>query len=145
VVEQFKQGGGAVLITTHYMEEASPLCDRVAIMDQGRLIAEGTPAELVDALGRVQFVEFESEATVDVQRLQALTAVSGATQRQQHVRLSAARGLDSLAEIVGELQRQNVAPVGLSTHQATLQDVFLQLTGRDLAGATEEGMSDAPA
>jgi ABC-2 type transport system ATP-binding protein len=117
------------------MEEAATLCDRVAIMDHGRLIAEGSPAELVDALGEVQFVEFESEAPVDLNRLEALPVVVSASVREQRIRLRVERGLPSLSAIIAELQRQEVAPVGLSTHQATLHDVFLQKTGRALDAA----------
>ncbi len=132
VVERFRHGGGTVLITTHYMEEAAALCDRVAIMDRGKLIVEGTPAELVDGLGKVQFVEFESAIDVDVERFQALPGVLSVARRDRKIRLRADRDLAALSAVLGELQRQAVIPIGLSTHQATLDDVFLQLTGRDL-------------
>ena len=65
VVERFRAEGGTVLITTHYMEEATALCDRIAIMDHGKIIALDTPRALVDGLGLVQFVEFEASAALD--------------------------------------------------------------------------------
>jgi ABC-2 type transport system ATP-binding protein len=135
VVERFRAEGGTVLITTHYMEEAATLCDRIAIMDQGQLIARGTPSELVDGLGEVQFVEFETAEPIELVRLEALPGVESVTLRERKVRLRAARDLDALITVLEELRRQGVVPIGLSTHQATLDDVFLQLTGRDLSSA----------
>jgi ABC-2 type transport system ATP-binding protein len=143
VVEQFKAAGGTVLITTHYMEEAATLCDRVAIMDHGRLITEGTPAELVDALGEVQFVDFETRDAVDVDRLERLPGVESVTRRERQYRLQVGRSLKRLSAVLAELERQSVVPIGLSTHQATLDDVFLQLTGRGLQGV--EAAAEQPA
>ena len=135
VVEEFRAAGGTVLLTTHYMEEAAALCDRVAIMDQGRIIASGTPASLVDGLGHVQFVEFETADPVDLARLERLEGVEAIERREQQYRLRLGRSTHLLANVLLELGRQGVVPVGLSTHQATLDDVFLQLTGRGLDGA----------
>ena len=132
VVEEFRAAGGTVLLTTHYMEEAAALCDRIAIIDQGQIIARGSPAELVDGLGRVQFVEFETRDPVDVARLQGLAGVQSVTQREQKYRLCLGRDLELLAGVLAELGKQRVVPLGLSTHQATLDDVFLHLTGRAL-------------
>jgi ABC-2 type transport system ATP-binding protein len=132
VVEQFRAAGGTVLLTTHYMEEAAILCDQIAIMDQGKLIAKGTPAALVDGLGKVQFVEFETGDAVDLDRLLGLDGVESAERRERQYRLRLGRDIALLANVLLELRRQNVTPMGLSTHQATLDDVFLQLTGRGL-------------
>jgi ABC-2 type transport system ATP-binding protein len=135
VVERFRADGGTVLLTTHYMEEAATLCDRIAIMDQGKLIAGGTPAELVDGLGQVQFVEFETADAVDVASLERLEGVESVTRRDRQYRLTVGRNVKRLTGVLQELDRQRVVPIGLSTHQATLDDVFLQLTGRGLAAA----------
>ena len=132
VVEKFREGGGTVMITTHYMEEAAQLCDRIAIMDHGKIIAEGTPRSLIDGLGLVQFVEFECEGQLDKTALSAHPEVSSFHQRGDHVRLTVARSLTALRVVLEELERQRVTPVGLSAHQATLDDVFLGLTGRQL-------------
>jgi ABC-2 type transport system ATP-binding protein len=136
VVEAFRAAGGTVLLTTHYMEEAAVLCDRIAIMDQGKLIAQGTPAELVDGLGQVQFVEFETGDAVDVASLERLEGVESVNRRDRQYRLRVGRDTRLLANVLLELGRQGVVPIGLSTHQATLDDVFLQLTGRGLSVAS---------
>jgi ABC-2 type transport system ATP-binding protein len=135
VVERFRADGGTVLLTTHYMEEAATLCDRIAIMDQGKLIAGGSPAELVDGLGQVQFVEFETADPVDVASLERLEGVESVVRRDRQYRLTVGRNVKRLTGVLLELDRQRVVPIGLSTHQATLDDVFLQLTGRGLQAA----------
>src|SRR5262249_34231668 len=67
LVEDFKHRGGTVLLTTHYMEEAEQLCDRVAIVDHGRVIAQGTPRELIASLGAEHVVEFSVEGVLDLE------------------------------------------------------------------------------
>jgi ABC-2 type transport system ATP-binding protein len=133
VVERFRAGGGTVLLTTHYMEEAAALCDRIAIMDQGKIISLGTPRALVDGLGLVQFVEFEAPREIDEEPFLAMAEVQAVERRRERYRLRVDRSLGALRAVLAELERQNVIPVGLSTHQATLDDVFLALTGRELA------------
>jgi ABC-2 type transport system ATP-binding protein len=133
VIEKFRDDGGTVLLTTHYMEEAAYLCDQIGIMDHGKLIARGTPRSLVDSLGDVQFVDFETNEPPDEAALRALPSVESLERRGARYRLSVGRPLQALGSVLAELERQNVVPIGLSTHQATLDDVFLHLTGRDLA------------
>ncbi len=139
VVEEFRDAGGTVVLTTHYMDEAAFLCDQIAVMDLGHIIAQGTPRQLVDSLGDVQFVEFE---TADPLETEALTqkflehpAIKKAESRRGKTRLTIPRDLKALSEILKFLDDLNVEPVGLSTHQATLDDVFLNLTGKELADA----------
>jgi ABC-2 type transport system ATP-binding protein len=138
IVERYREQGRSVLITTHYMEEAAALCDRVAVMDQGKIIALGTPRSLVDSLGIVQFVEFDVAHPLDEAPLAALPSVAAVTRRGQHYRLRVERSLAALSSVLAELSRQNVQPIGLSTHQATLDDVFLDLTGRALGREATE-------
>jgi ABC-2 type transport system ATP-binding protein len=137
IVQGFQKRGRTVLITTHYMEEAAALCDRIAIMDQGKIIALDTPRSLVDGLGLVQFVEFEVKQAPDESALSALPAVEKLERRGDGYRLRIDRSLAALRAVLAELERQNVTPIGLSTHQATLDDVFLHLTGRALKNAQE--------
>jgi len=142
VVERFRAAGGTALLTTHYMEEATALCDRIAIMDRGKIISRGTPRSLVDGLGLVQFVEFEASEPLDESALGALSVVASLEKRRERYRLRVERSLGALRAVLAELERQSIVPVGLSTHQATLDDVFLQLTGR---GLENEPLEDAGA
>ena len=132
IVDRYREQRRSVLITTHYMEEAAALCDRIAVMDQGKIIALGTPRSLVDSLGIVQFVEFDAARPLEEAPLAALPSVASVTTRGQRYRLRIDRSLAALSSVLEELERQGVQPIGLSTHQATLDDVFLHLTGRGL-------------
>jgi ABC-2 type transport system ATP-binding protein len=147
IVEGFRNGGGTVLITTHYMEEATALCDRVAIMDRGSIIALGTPRELVDGLGLVQFVEFETKTSLDEAGLTEKNLVESVARRGERYRLRLDRSMAAMARVLDELERQGVVPIGLTAHQATLDDVFLALTGRALTTDADHGNGqkmDAP-
>lgn len=146
VVEEFRDAGGTVVLTTHYMDEAAHLCDKIAVMDLGKIIAQGTPRQLIDSLGDVQFVEFEAarqESEKDgerstqgmIEKYLAHPAVERAELHRGKTRLTIPRDLGSLSEILKFLAELKVEPVGLSTHQATLDDVFLHLTGKELADA----------
>ena len=139
IIENFRESGGTVMLTTHYMEEAAKLCDRIAIMDHGKIIDEGTPRSLVDSLGLVQFVEFETQQTIDLPRLTALAEVESVEQRGLTYRLRIGRDLNALRVVLVDLDQQRVVPVGRSTHQATLDDVFMERTGRALLGPTQTG------
>src|SRR5215216_4381771 len=76
IVEKFRAGGGSILLTTHYMEEAARLCDRVAIMDHGKVISLGTPAELIESLGADQIIEFSVTQELAEEPLKRLAAVN---------------------------------------------------------------------
>ena len=135
VVERFRARGGTVLLTTHAMEEASRLCDRVAIMDRGRILTLGRPAALVAALGADQIVEFHARGEVVRDRLAALPGVRGAVRTDDAWQLSVRRIDEALPALLAELERSGVALESLATHQATLEDVFVSLTGRALRDA----------
>jgi len=132
IVQTFQKRNRSVLITTHYMEEAAILCDRIAVMDQGKIIALGTPRSLIDGLGLVQFVEFETKQALDEAALSALPVVENILRKGEGYHLRIDRSLNALRVVLAELERQQLTPIGLSTHQATLDDVFLHLTGRAL-------------
>jgi ABC-2 type transport system ATP-binding protein len=132
IVEGFKARGGTVLLTTHYMEEAARLCDRVAIMDHGRMLAMDSPAALVASLGAEQIVEFRVRGPLSDAALGSLPGVSRMTRKDAAHRLSVRRIGDAMPALLGELEHQGVALESLTTHQATLEDVFVHLTGRAL-------------
>ena len=132
IVEGFKARGGTVLLTTHYMEEAARLCDRVAIMDHGGMLAMDTPAALVASLGAEQIVEFRVRGPLWDAALGSLPGVSRVTRKDAATRLSVGRIGDAMPALLGELERQGAVLETLTTHQATLEDVFVHLTGRAL-------------
>jgi ABC-2 type transport system ATP-binding protein len=133
-VEQLSTAGMAVLYTTHYMEEAERLCDRVGIIDHGKLIAEGTPRELVSLVGELDRVTLS--ATGDISRaLQALRAVPWI-----HTADASADGIDLVVEdararLPAILQEAAAAGAAIKTVEVAepdLEAVFLHLTGRGL-------------
>jgi ABC-2 type transport system ATP-binding protein len=135
IVREFQRSGGTVLLTTHYMDEAERLCDRLAIVDKGQIIAEGTPAELIERLGGHHVVEFslsgdgDGRAAPDWRSLPGVEAVRegdglfALNVRQPH------RTIPALLEVVDQRGSQLLH---LSTRQASLEDVFVNLTGRHL-------------
>jgi ABC-2 type transport system ATP-binding protein len=133
VLERFRAEGRTILLTTHYMDEAHTLCDRVGIMDRGRLIALGTPRELVASLGAEHVVEFGVEGTAPADAaLSALPGVSGVTHRNSHISLATAELHATVPALLDCLRAARTSLSLLSTHSATLEDVFVSLTGRHL-------------
>ena len=134
VLERFREQGGTVLITTHYMDEAHALCDRVGIMDQGRLIALGTPRELVASLGAEHVVEFAlgDGAAIDDALLNTLPGVRDVRRDEMHVHLSTSELHRTVPALLDLLRQRQASLSQLGTHSATLEDVFVTLTGRQL-------------
>jgi len=131
-IEAFRAGGRTVLLTTHYMDEAERLCDRVAIVDHGRIIAQGSPAELVADLHAPHIVEFASEPALSDRDLKALPGVRDCRRRDERWFVSVASLVDAVPALLARLDRAGSKLVSLSTHRATLEDVFISLTGREL-------------
>ena len=136
IVEGLKARGRTVLLTTHYMEEASRLCDRVAVVDHGRVIALGTPRELIASLGAEHVVEFavgEVAATaLPDSMLRALPSVEGVVHDEGSWRLTVREVHRTVPALLAALAERGAEPMHLATHHATLEDVFLSLTGRRL-------------
>jgi ABC-2 type transport system ATP-binding protein len=134
IVARLKQRGRTVLLTTHYMEEAARLCDRVAIVDRGRLIALGTPRELVAALGAEHVVEFAVDGGLELSEdvLGALPSVAGVTREEARWRLRVREVHRAVPALLAALGDRGAEPTQLTTHHATLEDVFMDLTGRSL-------------
>jgi ABC-2 type transport system ATP-binding protein len=126
------------------MDEAERLCDRIAIVDHGKLIALGTPQELIASLGGEHIIEFTVEQNGKnhdelAAAIGRLPAVSSVRQENGGYSLSATELHVALPELVGELTRQNTRLSGLTTRPATLEDVFVKLAGRHL---TEDEQKD---
>ena len=135
LIEEFKQSGRTILLTTHYMEEAERLCDRVAIIDHGREIALGTPRELIASTCAEQMVEFtagSASKALDVPALRRIEGVRDVRTENGAVLLQVTELHTSVPALLAELTRQNVSLTELRTHSATLEDVFVTLTGRHL-------------
>jgi ABC-2 type transport system ATP-binding protein len=136
IIQKFRATGRTVMLTTHYMDEAERLCDRVAVVDQGKVIALGTPAQLIAQLGAEHLIEFrltENSEPFSESELARLPSARAARCNDSHYNLTvefphvALPALLSLAESRG----RNLA--SLTTRHATLEDVFVSLTGRHLA------------
>jgi ABC-2 type transport system ATP-binding protein len=130
VVLGFRSRGRTVLLTTHYMDEAERLCDRVAIVDKGKVIALGTPQELIASLGGQQVVEFATERPTGADGWAGIPSVRNARRSADGVAVTVEQLHVALPAILARAE-----PLGLtrlSTHHATLEDVFVHLTGRYL-------------
>jgi ABC-2 type transport system ATP-binding protein len=132
IVEIYRQEGGTVVLTTHYMEEASNMCDRLAVMDHGKVIAEGSPAELIASLGGKQLLELEPEGELDSAVLQDVPGVLQVVARGRRVVLTVDDFATVLPPVLARLEKAGVSLAHLATHEATLDDVFVALTGRGL-------------
>jgi ABC-2 type transport system ATP-binding protein len=135
LIEEFKESGRTILLTTHYMDEAERLCDRVAILDHGKVIALGTPRELIAATCAEQMVEFSAGSAAKALDVPALRRIDGVRQVRAEngvVLMQVTQLHTSVPALLAELTRQNVPLTELRTHSATLEDVFVTLTGRHL-------------
>ena len=137
IIRNFQQGGGTVLITTHYMDEAERLCDRVAIVDYGKIIAQGTPAELIASLGAEHVVEFalaEGAARPGLAQdgLATVTSVRSVGEENGTYLLTVAEPHQALPGLFQWLSSEGLELARLTTRHASLEDVFVRLTGRHL-------------
>ena len=138
LVDRLKQAGRTIILTTHYMEEAERLCDRVAIMDHGRVIALGTPQQLIATVGGEDIVEFAvasgetSRAVVNAALLKAIPGVQSLDVDEGLHRLSVSELHTAVPRIFAVLREQGLHLSEFRTHSASLEDVFVRLTGRNL-------------
>lgn len=135
IVFGLKRRGRTVLLTTHYMEEAERLCDRIAIVNKGKVIALGTPRELVSSLGAETIVEVELDQRLEQSALSNLPGVLAAREEHAHVRIETSEVHRVVPALIAGLERDGVKLMGLRTRHATLDDVFLKLTGSTFAEA----------
>jgi ABC-2 type transport system ATP-binding protein len=134
VIRGYQARGRTVVLTTHYMEEAERLCDRVGVVDHGRMIALGSPRELISSLGADHVVEFAlaNGAGIDTVTLERLPGVQSVFQEQSSILLTVSRIHETVPSLMRLLHDEMAELSELTTHHATLEDVFLSLTGRHL-------------
>ena len=134
IVQQFQRHKGTVLLTTHYMDEAERLCDRLAIIDHGQIIAAGTPAELIARLTGHHVVEFavSHPPSDDGHAWRKLPGVQSVRAEDGLYCMQVNEPAETIPALLAEVQRQQAELVHLTTRQASLEDVFVQLTGRHL-------------
>ena len=147
IIRTFQKKGGTVLLTTHYMDEAERLCDQLAIVDHGQIIAEGTPADLIDRLGGHHVVEFQvshanknnngsadnnNDNDDDINRWRSLPSVESVRREDSTVLLSVREPHLTIPALLDAVTNDGHQLEHLSTRQASLEDVFVQLTGRHL-------------
>ena len=139
IVEQLRAGGRTVVLTTHYMDEAERLCDRVAIVDHGRIIALGTPRELIASVGAEHVIAFAMSGAppFTLEELRALPGVRSAravtaTTDGDAWELAVGAAHDAVPPLLAAVARRGGTLTELRTHLPTLEDVFVSLTGRGL-------------
>jgi len=143
IIRVFQKRGGTVLLTTHYMDEAERLCNRLAIVDRGQIIAEGTPSGLIERLGGHHVVEFqigqhgsgERNGSIDehsLERWQSLPSVESVRHQESTICLSVRELHLTIPALLDAITSNGHQLERLSTRQASLEDVFMQLTGRHL-------------
>ena len=142
LIRDFRAQERTVLLTTHYMDEAERLCDRVAIVDHGQVIALGSPRELIAQLGGADVVQFTLGANGDGHALEngalaGLPAVQSVRREAEHYILSVTEPHIALPALLARLKEIGRELASLTTRHASLEDVFVTLTGRHLRGEDE--------
>lgn len=136
VIQALRAEGRAVILTTHYMDEAEQVCDRLAIMDRGTILATGTPRELIEAHGPEMTIEFAAPLDrLDSAALSRLAAVTGVKVSDGQVALCTTNSAKTLVDLATYVQAAGLELNDLRTRNASLEDVFLTLTGRRLRDA----------
>jgi ABC-2 type transport system ATP-binding protein len=133
LVRNVRSKGKTILLTTHYMDEAERLCDRVAIIDHGRIVALDTPAELIHCLGGEERLIFRVEKPLPVDVVEAINQIGRVEIQGESV---VVHGNTSQATLVSNtvslLAKENIQFRDVRTEQANLEEVFLKLTGREI-------------
>jgi ABC-2 type transport system ATP-binding protein len=146
VIRDFRARGRTIVLTTHYMDEAERLCDRVAIIDHGKIIAQGAPAELIARLGGDHIIEFALEdaaggGTLDSSALLGLESVLAARIENDGYVLTVAQPHRAIPALLEEVDRLERSLVRLTTRHVSLEDVFVSLTGRHLREDNDDGQA----
>jgi ABC-2 type transport system ATP-binding protein len=135
IIRKFQRNGGTVLLTTHYMDEAERLCDRLAVIDHGQIIAEGTPADLIARLGGHHVVEFSVSGDSNGAALELWRVLPGVESMRSDdglISLSVREPHLTIPALLDAVEKHGSQLLHLTTRQASLEDVFVRLTGRHL-------------
>ncbi|HEY6127269.1 MAG TPA: ABC transporter ATP-binding protein [Candidatus Acidoferrum sp.] len=132
VIEELRHGNKTIVLTTHYIEEAERLCDRVAIVDHGKVIVQGTPRELKQASADKTRIEVRLAREESEETLKSLEGVSDCRSLNGLYVLHCRRPPQAIVSLVKHLEAQNNELVGLEIATPSLEDVFIELTGRRL-------------
>ena len=137
LIEQIRGRGVSILLVTHFMDEAERLCDRLAVIDRGRIVALDTPASIVSRAGGAHRLRFAPSAPVDPQRLLQLAEVTDVEQRPHELVVT---GNQHVVQVVmAWLDREQIVADRLRVDQPNLDDAFVTLTGRSLDDADAPG------
>ncbi len=133
-LEELRRGGQTIFMTTHYMEEADRLSDRVAVMDKGRILAIDTPAALKRSLGAGSALTVKAEGDLSrlAERLGGISGAGALHRADDHVRLRLASAEHSMARVIAAAEQASCKITDLTLLEDTLEDVFINLTGREL-------------
>jgi ABC-2 type transport system ATP-binding protein len=132
LVKGLQSQGKSVMLTTHYMEEATELCDRVAIMDHGHILEMGPVQELIRRRFKERAVYFDSVNVLPLEKVEKLEGVTHASQEDGQTVLYSRDVPATIGTLLALADTMNLDPHNLGIRQATLEDVFLDLTGRAL-------------
>jgi ABC-2 type transport system ATP-binding protein len=136
----------AVLLTTHYLEEADQLCDRVAIIDHGRIVVEGTPSDLKAGIrGDAVTLEVDTETSVVAAAIRPLDGVLDVIPNGSSVIARVAQGATAIPTLVTALEQQGVGVQSVSLSRPSLDDVYLHHTGHRFSATAPNGSTAAPA
>ncbi len=126
IIEMCRQEGKTLILTTHYMEEAEKLCDRVAIIDKGKIIAMDRPKELIRSLDAPKRIEFKLKAEENFEKLKRMEGIMEIKMDESEIILYTKKPSEVLSKIFSD----NLEIEGLKVSDANLEDVFIKLTGR---------------
>jgi ABC-2 type transport system ATP-binding protein len=138
IIREYQRSGGTVLLTTHYMDEAERLCDRLAIVDHGQIIAEGSPASLIERLGGHHVIEFSVDNAANGASdsvWKSLPGVESITKEDGVISLNVREPHRTIPALLDAVDRDGAHLLHLNTRQCSLEDVFVHLTGRHLREA----------
>ena len=130
-IVRMKRDGATVFLTTHYLNEAEALCDRIAVIDRGRIVAAGTPAELVAGSRSAPTVQLSTVQPLAREWLERIPGIDGLSCQETSAQFRSATVRSTVAEVMTELESRGVELVELKVSKATLEDVFLELTNSE--------------